>query len=183
MRVFAKKGVENTKMKDIAKSAGIGKGTIYEYFNSRDEILQKSFEYLFEELVKDTIQYVENAASIEEKLRILLLRFAELASTKYADFIGIMFDAWNYSIHQDSDNLLDISIKSIYEGYISMVENLLQEGIKEEIFCQMDIKKTAITYMAMGDGIFLYWMMLKENYDLKGTMQTALDIFFKGIKK
>ncbi len=43
MRVFAKKGVENTKMKDIAKSAGIGKGTIYEYFNSRDEILQKSF--------------------------------------------------------------------------------------------------------------------------------------------
>jgi AcrR family transcriptional regulator len=32
MQVFAQKGVAKTKMIDIAKSARVGKSTIYEYF-------------------------------------------------------------------------------------------------------------------------------------------------------
>ena len=37
-QVFSKLGVAKTKMIDIAQAAGIGKGTIYEYFRSKEEI-------------------------------------------------------------------------------------------------------------------------------------------------
>ena len=47
LRVFASNGYEATRTIDIAKEAGIGKGTIYEYFRSKDEIVEAIFEYLF----------------------------------------------------------------------------------------------------------------------------------------
>ena len=43
MRLFAEKGVVNSKMADIAIAAGIGKGTIYEYFRSKEEIFGEAF--------------------------------------------------------------------------------------------------------------------------------------------
>ena len=52
IRVFAKKGLSNTKMADIAEAADVGKGTIYEYFRSKDEILEASFQYFVEGVEK-----------------------------------------------------------------------------------------------------------------------------------
>jgi AcrR family transcriptional regulator len=36
--VFIEHGIANTKMEDIARAAGYGKSTLYEYFGSKDEI-------------------------------------------------------------------------------------------------------------------------------------------------
>ena len=41
MQVFAKKGVAKTKMIDIATIARVGKGTIYEYFASKEDIFRE----------------------------------------------------------------------------------------------------------------------------------------------
>jgi TetR/AcrR family fatty acid metabolism transcriptional regulator len=46
--VFSKKGFHEATIEDIARTAGIGKGTVYEYFSSKDE--------LFIEMVKFNIQ-------------------------------------------------------------------------------------------------------------------------------
>jgi DNA-binding transcriptional regulator YbjK len=55
IEVFAKEGLERGKIADIAKQAGIGKGTIYEYFKSKDEIFS-AIENLF---VNDTIAQID----------------------------------------------------------------------------------------------------------------------------
>ena len=44
MQVFSRKGVAKTRMADIAVAAGIGKGTIYEYFRSKEEIFAAAFQ-------------------------------------------------------------------------------------------------------------------------------------------
>ena len=57
MHVFARQGVVKTKMIDIARYAGIGKGTIYEYFRSKEEIFNSAFQYFFED-VEQALQQV-----------------------------------------------------------------------------------------------------------------------------
>ena len=44
LKVFARQGIAKTKMIDIAIEAGIGKGTIYEYFRSKEEVIRESFQ-------------------------------------------------------------------------------------------------------------------------------------------
>jgi len=80
IQVLSKKGYHNTKMEEIAVIAGIGKGTIYEYFQSKlqllQEILERSF-YLYDHSIKADIS---NSLSVEQKIRRLVeahLRFCQ----------------------------------------------------------------------------------------------------------
>jgi len=80
-RLFARKGFHATRMQDIADELGMQKGSLYYYFNSKDELLS--------ELVTGSVQEAQNslqailhshqsptqklASAINEHLRILQL--------------------------------------------------------------------------------------------------------------
>ena len=42
LKLFKEKGFSAVKINDIAKEAGVGKGTIYEYYSSKEELLLKA---------------------------------------------------------------------------------------------------------------------------------------------
>ena len=72
MQVFAQKGVVNTKMNDIAIIAGIGKGTIYEYFSNKEDIFQEAFNKVYHEselLIEEAIKSTDDP---EEKLKYIM---------------------------------------------------------------------------------------------------------------
>ena len=48
--VFVQKGYAATRVADIAERAGIGKGTVYEYFSSKKELLFAVFESINEDI-------------------------------------------------------------------------------------------------------------------------------------
>ncbi|MBE9530214.1 MAG: TetR/AcrR family transcriptional regulator, partial [Proteobacteria bacterium] len=48
-QIFAKNGFSGTIMAEIAHCAGIGKGTIYEYFKSKEELFFAVFEWYMKE--------------------------------------------------------------------------------------------------------------------------------------
>jgi len=54
VRLFAEKGYEQTSMEELAREAGVGKGTIYGYFSTKSEIflafLEEEVEHAFEAL-------------------------------------------------------------------------------------------------------------------------------------
>ena len=41
LQVFSQKGFHDARMEEIAVAAGIGKGTIYEYFSSKSHLFQE----------------------------------------------------------------------------------------------------------------------------------------------
>jgi AcrR family transcriptional regulator len=44
MTVFAEKGYRNTRLEEIAAAAGVTKGTIYHYFDTKEELLLRAIE-------------------------------------------------------------------------------------------------------------------------------------------
>ena len=70
--LFIEKGYLNTKIIDIAMNAGIGKGTVYEYFSSKEEIL---LEVLSKVVVMDFQQIskkVDKETGCREQLKAYL---------------------------------------------------------------------------------------------------------------
>ena len=51
--IFVEKGYANTKIIEIAEQAGIGKGTVYEYFDSKEAIFMALFDYFTNEYKKN----------------------------------------------------------------------------------------------------------------------------------
>ena len=67
-QVFSQKGYHYSKMEEIAGVAGIGKGTIYEYFPSKLQLLQEIMEQSFH-VYDDTIAgELEKYLSWEERI-------------------------------------------------------------------------------------------------------------------
>lgn len=60
------------KVADIAARAGIGKGTTYDYFNSREELIVKAMLYQIAENLKDVWEKVDAAESFQSKVYIFL---------------------------------------------------------------------------------------------------------------
>src|ERR1700743_3546365 len=72
IRVIARKGMSAATMADIAKEAGVAKGTIYLYFRDRDELVEKTFERAMTELHKRIDASLAGDLPFAERLRQLL---------------------------------------------------------------------------------------------------------------
>ena len=80
IQVLSRKGYHNTKMEEIAVAAGIGKGTIYEYFDSKLQLLQEILERSFHLYDHSINSDISNSLSIKQKIRGLVeghLRFCQ----------------------------------------------------------------------------------------------------------
>ena len=72
VQVFSEKGYHNARIEEVAVAAGIGKGTVYEYFDSKLHLFQAVMENSVE-LYYDSIIPVEGTTlSFEERLRRLI---------------------------------------------------------------------------------------------------------------
>lgn len=69
MRVISRKGMAAATMQEIADEAGIAKGTIYLYFQDRDDLVEKTFETAITHLLEKLDQALAGEASFEQRLR------------------------------------------------------------------------------------------------------------------
>jgi TetR/AcrR family fatty acid metabolism transcriptional regulator len=74
MRVIARKGIDETTVQDIADEAGIAKGTVYVYFRDREELLAKTADTLFENLLAELAPAFDADGPFDERVRGLVLR-------------------------------------------------------------------------------------------------------------
>ena len=87
--VFARKGFVRGIMDEIAKEAGIAKGTIYLYFRSKKEIYRAVLSRDMEFLTKDTLERIDAAKNLQDKIRAFTLARLENAEAK-REFFRIM---------------------------------------------------------------------------------------------
>ncbi|MTI48903.1 MAG: TetR/AcrR family transcriptional regulator [Firmicutes bacterium] len=48
IKIFSQNGFHKSKIQEIAEDAGVGKGTIYEYFDSKKNLFQEMIKYVME---------------------------------------------------------------------------------------------------------------------------------------
>ncbi len=173
--VFAQKGFNNTKMIDIAEAGAIGKGTIYEYFRSKDEIFLEAFNFFKQEMDSEIAKRIYLLTDPKEKIVVFIETSFEFY-LKYADFMEIMFDFWAEGLRTRHEK---IELKPIYEQYRQYIASFLDEGIRAGVFRKMKSKLVASIIFGAMDGLALQWILDKKNFLLietgKELIQTLLD--------
>lgn len=70
--IFGEKGYHSTTSEEIAKKAGVGKGTIYQYFESKQDIfLQMHMQYL-KQYSENVVALIQENSTFEENLRRII---------------------------------------------------------------------------------------------------------------
>lgn len=100
------------KVSDIAKSADIGKGTIYDYFGSKEETISKAFKY-----------YIDS----EMKISYMRIMGKESFKEKYYEILFIIKDSYK-------SNLFIVSSILSSTGFKEMYKHLADEGCSTNYF-------------------------------------------------
>ncbi|MDD7023869.1 MAG: helix-turn-helix domain containing protein [Oscillospiraceae bacterium] len=64
--------ISTIKVADITRRAGIGKGTAYEYFQSKEELIGEALDWNFHRQMRELCQAVDKAQSFREKVYTVL---------------------------------------------------------------------------------------------------------------
>lgn len=124
-RIFRDKGYHNAKMKSIADKAGIGKGTLYEYFASKKDLFEKSMIFSMETGFNEIKKVLDNDLNFKDKTVEYLnykLKFLEKQQT--------LFESFFTNRDLISDKVRDTFFNFMKEHYLGIV-SLVEEGIEE----------------------------------------------------
>jgi len=87
--VFARRGFALGIMDEIAKEAGVAKGTLCLYFRSKDEVFKAVLDHDMKNLKEGTLKCLDEAKGLKEKIRAFALVRLERAEAN-KEFFRIM---------------------------------------------------------------------------------------------
>jgi AcrR family transcriptional regulator len=184
IHVFAQNGIVRAKMIDIARSAGVGKGTVYEYFRSKEEIFAAAFSYYFNQMEVLTQKALELSDEPRKQLENLICVTMEAFFKESGDFLQIMMDFWAEGIRNKDERLVEaIDLKGIYRQYRQIIIAIIEKGIKRGVFRPVDSVAMASFLIASMDGLMLQWIMEPDLFELEQVEQALIDGFLNGLSK
>ena len=72
LAAYGEKGLFNTRIEEVAAAAGIGKGTIYEYFRSKEELLSAAIRFEMEEMSEQIRRNIAGESTVRGKLKAIV---------------------------------------------------------------------------------------------------------------
>ncbi|MBD5203973.1 MAG: TetR/AcrR family transcriptional regulator [Bacteroidales bacterium] len=179
-QLFARKGVENTTMNDIASASDKGRRTIYTYFKSKRDIFNAVIERETDQLLNQLRIIVAKDISPEEKFyEYVDCRFEtmkEIVSRNGSLRAGFFRDV----------RKVDRARKIISKKEIAMLRAILDEGVAQGDFRIADTSRTAVVIIHAIHGLDVPYIrdnLADQGID-KETLRTLISsILLDGIKK
>jgi len=133
---FTRSGA-NASLDDIAKQAGVGPGTLYRHFPTREELLQAVYRSELEKLAAAERKFVQTMPPIEA-LRAWLLLFVDAIATKQ-----VIAPALN-TLVGDPKKMFESSYRQIHEAIRSLVKRAVQSGDIRKDLDPMDLLRALV---------------------------------------
>ena len=151
--VFAEKGYASTRVADIAERAGVGKGTVYEYFSSKEELLFAVFELTNAEISVRMDEALAAGGSAEEQLLNLLRLGAEVISEQI-EMQPVMLDFWAASRGMYEEDTYRRAVVASYTFFRRLVADFIRDGQEKKQFkSSVDADALAAIIVASVDGL------------------------------
>ena len=182
-KIFIKKGFFGTTISEIAKEADIGKGTIYEYFKSKDDIIFSTFSLYINNIRKKIEKIIESKLNPKEKLEKAITLFVESMNKEADKLVKLMFDFWSIAVKEKQiGKSFLIEINNFYKQYRAMFSEILIQGIKNGYFKKyINPHQQAIIITCMLDGILTQYVMGNSCIKYQETIKSFISTIFKGI--
>ncbi len=173
-KLFAQKGYDATSVEEITSIVGVAKGTLYYHFNSKEE--------LFNQLVKDGIDFLKKSIDIKTRKTITLVdRLKKIiivqikVMNKFDDFMIIIFSQlWGGSNRNEF-------VRENINSYIDKIAEVISDDNK--LLNIADAKIVANLMFGQLSSILMYELDYGKEFDVEELSDKYLNVLLKGIEK
>ncbi|MBT3312346.1 MAG: TetR/AcrR family transcriptional regulator [Desulfobacterales bacterium] len=183
--LFSQKGYETTNVGQLAEIAGIGKGTIYEYFQTKEDLFIASINEWIEQDLTQMIALVDENDDPVIKLFTFIEGSMELHQNEDSSKIRLFIEFIKHAVMEDGiiykkRNL----IKEMKNRWVMMVVDILLHGVSKGVFkpeIARDAEKIAVNLLAYLDGISIRGLITEDAMENVPHTEYYIEGFFKSI--
>lgn len=173
VRLFLKNGFQETSMREIAEATGIGKSTLYDYFQTKDEILVWGVEDEIMDLTVEVQKIVVLPLPAADRLQKAMKTHLEFLAASKELYLKTSFEVQRLDIESQK------RIQVRRRAYQDLIRQLIDEGIEEGSFRKVDSLLVArLLLLAITPTLFTS----RPTGTPQQMLNTALDIILKGIQ-
>lgn len=176
VKVFGTQGFYLGKMEDVAKEAGMGKATIYEYFSSKNELFQHMLGYFSE-------KYIEGARAATAKEATIRMKLISLADYNI-DFVSKQANTLEqvFSRPENISSAIKPWVAEMKYSAYSLIYEIIEKGIaSKELNPEIDKKIAALTIVGAMNSISTQGVLSKNEGDMKINSAAMVDMLLMGI--
>jgi TetR/AcrR family fatty acid metabolism transcriptional regulator len=175
-KVFAKKGFFQAKVSDIAREAQVADGTIYLYFENKDDILISLFEEQMQAVLENMIEQIASEKDVVKKIE----KFA-LTHMKLIELNKNMAEIIQVELRQSGKFMKEYKNEKFLQ-YLNLISEIIKEGQDQEIFRKdiiPDIAKRA--FFGALDEMSRFWVLSShKKYDIETAAKQISEYFLRG---
>jgi AcrR family transcriptional regulator len=178
VKILAEDGPQGLTMDRVTQEAGISKGTLYNYFKDKQELLQYVVQSSFEPMEQENEKIFVSDLTPPQKLEEFAVRTLSYFD-KHRDFFRVLLDP------ELSGTRMHPERKNRHQKLISKVSVVFEEGIKGGYFRPGPPMKLAAMFVmscaSMTMGRLRLWT--EDQGPIEDDARLVINVFFSGVAK
>ena len=177
-KIFAKKGFYQAKISEIAKEAQVADGTIYIYFENKDDILISLFEEQMQAVLDNMVAKISKEQDPVTKLEKFAFNHLQLIeqNKNMAEIIQV-------ELRQSSQFMKEYKNEKFIK-YLDLIADIIREGQNRGIFDKNVIPGVAKrAFFGALDEMSRFWVLSsRKQYDIETAAKQISGYFLTGIR-
>ena len=180
---FAEEGAATGSISQIAQAVGVGKGTIYEYFRSKEELITYAMELYIEEAEEKVGRFLNGISDPKDRLRRYSIQIVEhiVEDPKTTGILLALFQLILADAGKQGQNNL---FTGMFEQARMTIAEIINRGVEQGDFKSKageDSHVIAINLIAFLDGLWMHYLA-SGDFDLNQQVNHYLDNLYATIE-
>jgi TetR/AcrR family transcriptional regulator, cholesterol catabolism regulator len=173
-RIFARRGYHATGITELCAANDLGKGALYHYIGSKEELLAAIHDRVMDEVMVGADRVAGAGGSPSAQLEMLGDELLDVIA-RYPDHVWVFLHEFPALTGERADQF-----RERRRDYERRVEAVLQAGIDSGEFRDIDPWLTAMAWLGMHNYTYL-WLKAGGPLSARDVAKPFADIFIRGI--
>ncbi len=175
---FARLGIGKTRMEDIAKAAGLSKGTLYLYFKSKDALISSMLELT----VSRELAYAQELSILEIPVHQKLDQLTQIVVDDLEQMQPLMSVYFEFLAVALRNEMIKTTMQEQFQRFLDLLIALIEQGVEAGEFRAVDAREAALTMGTIFEGTILVWAYGPEMVDLGQQIKAGMDLLLTGLR-
>jgi AcrR family transcriptional regulator len=173
-RVFAQGGYHGTGIAELCEANELGKGALYHYIGSKEELLVAITNHVMDEVLAGVDRVAGAGGSAVQRLRMLGLEYLGIL-VRYPDHVWVLLHEFPALTGERATEFH--KRRHVFE---SAVEAILRDGIAAKEIRKTDPRIAALAWLGMHNHAYL-WLKPGGRWSAEDVASHFADIFVEGV--
>ena len=176
-RTLAKKGIDNTRLADIARTAGVAPSLLSYYFSRKDDLLLEATRYSIDRFYAEQVEVMQQASDPMRRLEIAV--GCAMASGPDDPSWIVLYEFWTKAIHNSAlRSLADLFYRRTQALFVQVIDDGCATGRWHPVSSPATIAQTVISII---DGLTLQVVLRYRNMDGAAVERIAIEYLHQAL--